>query len=153
MNENFYLKKKKKKDCFFFLRDKLSLLREASLCHLFRRAISRQLPCTAAWAIGECSIHLLQAMAQVIFLALSVLGITQKPQLKAGHVDTDTQAHVAVCRADETGHGSGAAWDWTNESGEKCGGQRCHTACCPVTVSVLGLRWAPCSALWALPAA
>lgn len=53
--------------------------------------------------------HLLQAMTQVIFLSLFVLGITQKPQLKAGHVDTDTQVHAAVCRVAETEHGSGAA--------------------------------------------
>ncbi|XP_047904134.2 inositol 1,4,5-trisphosphate receptor-interacting protein-like 1 [Anser cygnoides] len=53
------------------------------------RASSRQHHHTVAWAVGECSSHLLLAMARLIFVALAVLGIAQKPWLVDDHTDVD----------------------------------------------------------------
>lgn len=53
------------------------------------RASSRQRHHTVALAVGECGSHLLQAMARLIFLALAVLGIAQKPWLVNDHLDAD----------------------------------------------------------------
>ncbi|XP_071886844.1 uncharacterized protein [Anas platyrhynchos] len=58
------------------------------------RASSRQRHPTVAWAVGECSSHLLLAMARLIFLALAVLGIAQKPWLLDDPMDADTQKRM-----------------------------------------------------------
>ena len=53
------------------------------------RASSRQGHHTVALAVGECSSHLLQAMARLIFLTLAVLGVVQKPWFVDDRIEAD----------------------------------------------------------------
>ena len=48
-------------------------------------------------ATCECGTQFLQAMIRVIFLALAVLGIAQRPWLVADHMDVDVHEHMQQC--------------------------------------------------------